>query len=104
MSVALPSASSVRLLKLLPKEGPICDLNSKAARSSLLWMMTKSHFFSALNHPGNSTSLSTAIRARRDICLGQQFTHEPDKPVHLLAAGHGTARATIPVIRRALAC
>ncbi len=54
-SVALPIASSVRLLKLFPNEGPVCDLNFIAAIRWPSWMTTRSHFFSERNQPGSSS-------------------------------------------------
>jgi len=48
-SVAFPIASSTRLLKLFPNEGPICDLNSIAAS----------------NLPSNTTNKSQAFIGRK---------------------------------------
>lgn len=58
MSVALPSASSVRLLKLFPNDALTYDLNSTAASSSLSFTMTESHFF--LAEPAGQKNLKAA--------------------------------------------
>ena len=55
-SRALPIASSVRLLKLLPKDGPTCDLASMAAMSLHSLTTSKSHSLVGRKKPGSSTA------------------------------------------------
>ena len=54
-SIALPVASSVLLLKLLPKEGPTWDFASIAASKPFL-TTNKSHYLVGRKNPGNSNA------------------------------------------------
>ena len=59
-------ASSVLLLKLLPKEGPTCDLASIAATNVFSLTTRRSHSFVGLKKPGSSTAFFLKIY-RSDI-------------------------------------
>lgn len=67
-SSELPIASSVRLLKLFPNDGPTCDLASIAAISWLSLITTRSHSFVGRKNPGNSNS---------DLCVCTAFESIP---------------------------
>jgi hypothetical protein len=50
-------ASSVRLLKLFPNEGPTCDFASRAKINCPSLTTKRSHSFVGRKNPGNSRDL-----------------------------------------------
>jgi hypothetical protein len=97
MSVALPSASSVRLLKLLRNDGPICDL--KFERGEQFPVMHDHEIpLLLLAKPAGQLNLPVNRNTSfRDFRGDQQLAHQSDETVHLLAAGHRTPSAPVPV-------